>query len=138
MKKLKTVVDAETALNAKAAEVTAAKDALKRLESELAGAHAAVRQAQADADATLPQCRLVRVRWRSGIEDEGAGVVIVRRTPSGMLVVRYVGDASGSEYKFKWAEHSGKYRQADKSSFTSDTRELRDVPAEYQQIDQDA
>lgn len=131
MKKPKTVVDAEAALNAKAAEVSAAKEALKRLEAELAAAYVAVRSAQTEADASLPQCRMVSVRWRSGTEEGGASYVIVRRTPGGMLVVRRVGDASGSESKFKWAEHAGKYRRAEKGSWTSDTLELRDVPAEY-------
>ena len=113
MKKPKTVIDAKAALSAKAAEVTAAKDALKRLEAEYGAAHMAVRQAQTDADASLPQCRLVRLRWRSDKDENVARVVILRRTPSGMLVVRYVGEPDGSEYKFKWAEYSQRFRQAE-------------------------
>ena len=131
MKKPKTVVDAEAALAAKAAEVAAVKEALERLKSEWGIAHTAVRHAQTEADATLPQCRLVRIRWRSSNEEDMGRVVILRRTPGGMLVVRYVGEFDGSEHKFKWAEYAGKYRQAEKSSYTSHTRELRDVPAEY-------
>ena len=131
MKKPKTVVDAEVLLTAKKAEVDAANEALKRLESELQDAYAAVRKAQAEADACLPQCNLVGLHWRTGVEASGTRVVIMRRTPGGMLVVRYAGDPIGSEYKFKWSEHSGKYRQAEKSSYAGKTRELRDVPAEY-------
>lgn len=129
MKKQKTVIDAEVALSAKEADVAAAKEALKRAEDELSAAYAAVRQAQTDADAGLPQCRMVRVRWRSGKEEGGANYVIVRRTPGGMLVVRRVG--GGHELKFKWAEHSGKFWQAEKAGLAMDTNELRDVPAEY-------
>lgn len=131
MKKPKTVIDAEAALSAKAAEVTAAKEALKRLEAEHSAAYAAVRHAQTEADAALPQCRLVRVRWRSGNQEDMGCVAILRRTPGGMLVVRRVGEPYGHEYKFKWAEYAGKYRQAEKGGYTDDTRELRDVPAEW-------
>lgn len=131
MKKPKTVIEAEAALSYKAEELTAAKDALKRLEAEYGAAHAAVRHAQTEADAELPQCRMVRVRWRSGTDDDMSRVVILRRTPSGMLVVRNVG-TSGCEYKFKWSERPGKYRQAEKViGFTDSIRELRDVPVEY-------
>lgn len=131
MKKPKAVIEAESALVAKAAEVAAAKEALKRLEVERGAAIAAVRHAQTEADAALPQCRLVRVRWRSGNEEDIGRVAVVRRTPGGMLVVRYVGDADGSEYKFKWAEYSRKFKQAERGGYTDDTRELRDVPEAY-------
>ena len=125
------MVEAEAALSAKAAEVTAAKEALKRLESEHGAAYAAVRQAQTDADAALPQCRMVRVRLSTSNEEDMGRMVILRRTPGGTLVVRHVGEPDGNEYKFKWAEYSRKFRQAEKSGYTYDTRELRDVPADY-------
>jgi hypothetical protein len=131
MKKPKAVIAAEEALSAKAAEVAAAKEALKRLEAEHGAAYVAVRQAQTEADAALPQCGLVRVKWRTSNEEGMGRAVILRRTPGGLLVVRRVGDAGGHEFKFKWAEYSGKYRQAEKGSYTDDTRELRNVPAEY-------
>ena len=131
MKKPKTVIDAEDAASAKKAEFEASKEAMNRLEKECFQALAAVRTAQTDADAALPQCRLVRVRWRSSNEEDMGRVVILRRTPGGMLVVRYVGEPDGSEQRFKWAEYAGKFRQAEKGSYISDTRELRDVPAEY-------
>lgn len=134
MKKPKTVVDAEAALAAKAAEVAAAEEALKLLKSELGIAYAAVRQAQIEADAELPQCRMVSVRWRNGNIDYMGCVVILRHTPGGMLVVRKVGEPDGSAYKFKWAEYALRYRQAEKVGHISDTRELRDVPAEYMPV----
>lgn len=135
MKKPKTVISAETAANAKWTEFEAAKKAMNRLEKEWFQAQAVVRTAQTEADASLPQCRMVRVRRISRNEEDMGRVVILRRTPGGMLVVRYVGEPDGSEYKFKWEEYAGKFRQAEKGS---DTRELRDVPAEYQPCGQAA
>ena len=131
MKKPKTVIEAEAALSAKAAEVTAAKETLKRLEAEHSAACAAVRQAQTDADANLPQCGMVRVRRYGGKDEDCGRFVIVRRTPGGMLVVRRVGDASGNESKFKFSPHRALYVQAEKTSWAIDHRELRDVPSEY-------
>lgn len=130
MKKPKTVIEAEAALSAKAAEVTAAKETLKRLEAEHAAAYAAVRQAQTDADASLPQCDMVRVRRYGGKEEDCGRFVILRRTPGGLLVVRRVGE-QGGESKFKLSQHRGLYVQAEKVSWASDTCELRNVPAEY-------
>lgn len=139
MKKPKSVADAEAVVAVKVELLAAARDAVKQLEREHGEATAAVRQAQEAADATLPQCRLVRIPWRASKEEDIGRVVIVRKTPSGMLVARRVGDASGKEYKFKWAPYAGQYRQAEKrSSFTSDARGLRDVPAEYQHAGQAA
>ena len=135
MKKPKTVIYAEAALAAKAGEVAASKEALKRLETEHGAAYKAVRQAQADADANFPQCRLVLVRWRTSKQEDIGRVVILRRTPGGLLIVRYVGEPYGSEYRFKWSEHSRKFRQAERGGYTDDTRELRDVPVEYQPSD---
>jgi hypothetical protein len=131
MKKPKIVIEAEAAVSAKAAEVTAAKETLKRLEAEHAAAYAAVRQAQTEADASLPQCRLVRVRRFGGNEEDCGRCVIVRRTPGGLLVVRSVGDADCGESKFKFSQHRGLYVQAEKTSRWSDPRQLRDVPVEY-------
>jgi hypothetical protein len=131
MKKPKTVIDAEAALKAKTTEVAAAKEALKQLETELGAAYAAVRQAQTDADSSQPQCRLVRVKRYGGTTEDISRAVILRRTPGGMLVVRLVGQPDGKEYKFKWSQHRALYSQAEKGSWYSDTRELRDVPAEY-------
>lgn len=72
------------------------------------------------------------MRWRSGTEDGGYSVVIDRRTPGGMLVVRRAGDSGGREYKFKWSEHAAKYQQTENRTYYDGvTRELRDVPAEY-------
>jgi hypothetical protein len=133
MKKPKPVIEAEAALSAKAAEVSAAKETLNRLENELSAAHAAVRQAQTEADASMPQCRMVSVNLRTGgIADGGATYVIVRRAPRSQLFVRRVGDASSCESRFKWCELAGNYRMGKKGSiFTTPTLELRDVPAEY-------
>jgi hypothetical protein len=127
MKKPKTVVVAEAALAAKIAESAAAKEEVRRLDHDLNAAYAAVHQAQTDADAALPQCRMVRVQWRTGVESGMAPYVIVRRTPTGMLVVRRVG--GGGESTFRWSD--GQYKQAEKYRWGDGSNELRDVPAEY-------
>ena len=130
MKKPKSVIDAEAALIAKIAELAAARDTVSRLEVEHGHAIAADRQAQTDADSALPQCRMVMVGRFSGKDSDMGRVVIVRRTPSGMLVVRGVGDSNGIEYKFKQSKWSTVYRQAEKTGYTG-CRQLRDLPAEY-------
>lgn len=132
MKKPKTVVDAEAVASAKKAELDAARAAVNRLEKEWFQALAAVKAAQTEADALLPQCRLLRVRWRSEAREDIGRVVILRRTPGGTLVVRPVGEPDGHQFKFKWAEYSRKFRQAERGGYTADILELGDVPAEYQ------
>lgn len=132
MKKPKAVIDAEKIAAEKAIQLAAAKGDVCQLEREYSNAVAAIRKAQEDADASLPQCSLVRSSWRSSAEVVDGKVVVVRRTPSGMLVVRRVGDSTGCEYKFKWDRNAEQYRQAEKRfSSVSDTRALRDVPNEY-------
>lgn len=132
MKKTKEVTAAEEAANKKAAELAAARETVKRLEREHAESIAAVRKAHEDADALLPQCRMVIVHWRSGQEHDIGRVVILRKTPSGIVVVRRVGNPSDATYKFKWREHSSRYEQVEKNSwFSYNRRELRDVPSDY-------
>ena len=130
MKKPKTVLDAEAALAAKKAELSAAKDALALLVKETGAAYEAVTSAQTEADASLPQCSMVHVNRYTSREEGRAQYVILRRTPSGMLVVRRAGDAGAPQLRFKWAIWARVYRQVEKS-YGSGTTELRDVPAEY-------
>lgn len=132
MKKPAAVVAAEEALHDKAKELASAQGVVQQLEREHAEAVTAVRKAHEEADSALPQCRLVRVRWRSGKEEDMWRVVILRKTPSGILVVRRVGEPSGGDFKFKWRGYSAQFTQAEKKTMTyGDHMELRDVPAEY-------
>lgn len=114
------------------ADLDHARAEVKRLEQELSDAQGAWRDAQVAVDAELPQCGMVLAKWRSG-KEEGAGrLVILRKTPGGMLITRRVGDVHGAEMKFKWSQHRAQFVQAEKSSFhTSDTRKLCDVPGEF-------
>lgn len=132
MKKPAAVVAAEQMATSKAEAVAAAKVALALLEQQHAQAMRDVRAAQEASDADLPQCREVVVSWHSGKEIRTTQVVIERRTPSGMLIVRERGDPYGLERRFKWGHHVKKFISAERSySMASDRRELRDVPAEY-------
>lgn len=131
-KKPADVLAAEEMKAAKHAEWKASEQEAKRLEQEYNAACLALRKAQEQADAALPQCRMVRVMWRSGNEESIGSVVIERKTPGGVLVTRRVGEPEGVEYRFKFWPHSGKYAQAEKQyGFANDRRELRDVPPEF-------
>lgn len=125
------VAVAEKAAADKAAELNAAKEVVARLQREHSEALDGIRLAREAADAVLPQCSLVAVKWRSGkVENIGRGVIL-RKTAGGQLVVRRFG-SSGGEMRFKFSAHRGAYSQVEKSSFYgSDRRELRDVPTEY-------
>lgn len=143
MKKPAAVAAAEEALKkalkTKANELASAKEAVQRLEREYADAVVAVRKASEEADSDLPQCRLVQVRWLNAKEEDMGRAAILRKTPSGMLVVRRVGDDSGQEYRFKWRKLSGSYTQAEKATSPySDLRELRDVPTAFMPTGQTA
>jgi hypothetical protein len=132
MKKLAAVAAAERALAAKKAELAAAEATIACLRFEVADAHRAVFDAQSDADAALPQCRMVAIGWRGSPERDVGRTVILRRTPTGILVVRSVGFTDRGVFKFKWNERTGRFVQAEKRTLLcGDTRELRDVPEQF-------
>ena len=63
---------------------------------------------------------------------DAESALILRRTPSGMLVVRAVGgDRDDSGSKFKLGKLRAVYVQADKTHWANGHSELRDVPADY-------
>lgn len=129
MKKTKQIIEAERALSTKLEELNHTRERLKWIEAEVSNARATVRIALEAADAGLPRCSLVTIDWRSGVAKPAGDVVIVRCTPGGLLVVRKAGEEN--ELRFKWSKFSGVYRQAEKARFTSETRELREVPPEF-------
>lgn len=136
IKKHSAVIEAESALKAKTEEIEEAKRILRVLETERASAYENVKRAQLEADSELPQCRIVRIGWRSWKEESTRNAVILRKTKSGRLVVRYVGDTSGTEMQFKLSKYSNAvgsfpFQKVEKMSFASDSIELRDVPDEY-------
>lgn len=128
------VVAAEAARLAKAQELCSAQEAVKRLERELVEAIGAVRAARVAADAGLPKCRMVTLEWRTGRVSSDCEVVIVRKTPTGVLVVRRVGEDENHTFRFKVrvSVNGVRYVQSEKApSFLSITRELRGVPKEF-------
>jgi hypothetical protein len=131
-KKPSAVETAERALTVKERELFEAIATVQRLTKERAGALIVLNAARVEADSALPKCRLVLVSRRSGEESENVPLVILRKTPGGMIVARRVGDAPETASKYKWQEHSGKFVQAEKQSSYSVRRvELRDVPSEF-------
>lgn len=128
MKDSKAVAAARQKAEAKKAEVEAAEVHLRQLRAEMGTALLAIEEARDADDAHLPQCRMVKVRWRSNGEEEIGRVAIVRKTPGGQLIVR----RRGAEYRFKWNPYGQEYAQAEKDVFfASDRRQLRDVPSEF-------
>lgn len=128
MKEPQAVIAARQAAAAKKAEIEAAETRLRQLRAEMGTALQAIEAAQDEVDAHLPQCRMVRVRWRSDTEETIGNAAIVRKTPGGQLVVR----RRGTEHRFKWNPYSRDFVQAEKASFFgADRRQLRDVPAEF-------
>lgn len=126
------VLVAQAKLDAKARELAAAKETVSRLEAEHADAGRDLRAAQEAADAGLPQCLVVRSKFRCGREEEMGRFVILRKTPGGVLVTRRVGELSGSEYRFKWDALHSEFVQAEKNTFYgSDTRKARGVPPDF-------
>lgn len=127
------VAAAEAARSAKAQELCSAQEAVKRLERELVEAVGAVRAARIAADAGLPKCRMVSLAWRTGRVVLDCEVVILRKTPTGVLVVRRVGEDEKQTFRFKANIFGDRYVQAEKGlGYVSQTRELRGVPKEFQ------
>jgi hypothetical protein len=129
-KKSAAVEAAEAALKVKRAELAAARDAIKALETDAQAAYVALREAKIASDAHLPRCNLVSVGWRTGKADPAGELVIVRQTPGGTLVVRRPGD--DCEMKFKWSPYRNVFVDAAKrSTWASSSLELRNVPAQF-------
>jgi anti-sigma factor RsiW len=120
MKKPKTVLDAERAVKAARDALHAAQMEVERVREDLRAAIARLQDARADADAALPQCEA----WSGNVKAKRP-VVILRTTPTGMLVVRGIGEEKTFRFKWnramqEWLAVSG-YSQA----------RLRNVPPEF-------
>jgi hypothetical protein len=131
MKKPKYVLDAEVAVNAAKAKINAAEEALKQAGDAYTSAIRMLHDANVKADESFPQCRIVKVDYYSSSEQELGRAVILHKTPTGMLVVRYLGNPSGDKQRFVFDKYSGAFRQSEKSSLFTGQRELRDVPSEF-------
>jgi hypothetical protein len=129
------VAKAETIRDAAAQALEKAREHVKTLEREHGLTIQAVRAAQENHDATLPQCRVICVKWRSSKEEERGRAVIVRQTPKGMLVVRWVGESTG-DARYKWDGRKFVLARARSTSWLNDSMELRDVPPEYMPKDE--
>lgn len=136
MKKTKELISAENAEKSKRLELEKAREKVKMLDIEWKAAIEAVNKAQEDADAAMPQCRLVKVSRYSGKEQDAGQMVIERKTKSGILVTRRFGIVSVSNYRFKFSQHSGVFVHAGALCYGTDLFELRDVPTEYLPSDQ--
>jgi hypothetical protein len=123
---------ARDAVAAKEAALKAAQDSVVVAQKAYGEALAALRDAQEKADSGLPQCRCVSVSRYRGNETEASRMVILRKTPGGLLVTRRAGDPHVVLFQFKWSEFSGVYREKTKQTFYSSGHlELRDVPPQF-------
>lgn len=130
MKLAPSVVAALEAQADRHAEMIAAESAAKSARDAYQAACYAVRKARQLADESLPQCMLVRSAWRRSRMEDAGRVVILRKTPGGLLVTRRV--AETVEMRFKFSPYSGVYIEKRKeSTFLSGHYELRDVPPEW-------
>lgn len=132
VKKPDAVVKAEALVAALHAALLDAQAAVQRLSQEHVAARASLKAVVAEADLALPRCGMVLVSGLAG-KARGAAVpmVILRRTPTGMLVVRRAGEPFSAELKFKWNKNTERFRPAEATGYLRDARELRDVPVEY-------
>ena len=131
MKKTKEVAEAERLQAEKRAELEEAKARVKQLEIEYGLTYEALNKARRDADEPLPKCKVVSVS-RGGSEREVSVGVVLRKTPTGLLVVRYFGRPEGATYKFKRSPYTGGfYDTARSGTWGEDRLELRDVPQEF-------
>lgn len=119
----------ESAQEAFASAGEARRVAQKALEE----AYSSLRDAQVEEDASLPQCDLVEVNRYNGNESKPSRMVILKKTPTGMLDVRHVGEPSRVPLRFEWEpRHSRFCIKRSRSSFYSSSRqELRNVPPEF-------
>lgn len=120
------VQDKQAALHEAEAAAATARQALD-------DAFDAVAEVQKAIDDRMPQCQMVSIQWRTGKPcNEGQRMVILRKTPGGMLIVRERGKEDAQEYKFKWWSFSGIYREFGKTnSSMTNVRQLSSVPKEF-------
>lgn len=132
MKRPQLVVDAERRVVAAIESLKVLDASVRKMRLEQNQAINDLTAAQTEADADLPQCRVVSVSLRTGAPTGiGAMHVILRRTPAGTIFTRHVGATTDYEYKFKFGEMSGAYVESTRDRYPINRLELRDVPSEF-------
>ena len=132
MKKPKSLIEAEKARDEKQAEMKAAEQVAGQLKVEYLAALNAVTAAQVDADSSLPQCELWSVSRHTGSASLSSKLVIVRQTPTGILIVRRVGEQSGATKQYEFSKYCEVFRPKKQSDYYSSASfELRNVPAQF-------
>lgn len=94
-----------------------------------------LKEARIREDENLPQCQIVNIEHYSAEVRHLGRAVILRKTPTGMLIVRFFGPVHKYEQRFIWDKYRSVFRQSEKGkSFAANRRELRDVPIEFMPI----
>lgn len=129
----KIVEDAMAALAAAEAKAKEADAACALARLEVGKAYEVLRLAKIEADASLPKCTIVSNGRLSKNESASAGVIL-RKTPTGLLIVRRVGVSDDCASRFEWSKFRREY--VEKKSRSSGLYRvyfdvLADVPAEF-------
>lgn len=113
---------------------------VERVKDLVHQAHQLVHQARIAADEKLPRANVVIQPWRGGASQPGGSVVILRKTPTGRLVVRPVGLHDAASQTYEWSERNGAFYQktSRKDWFLYDSKRLTNVPAEFMPAKEDA
>ncbi len=131
-KEISGVDKARAALKEAEAKQGAAKVALEAATKEMQDAWVALRQSMEEADASLPSCKSVTVnRYGGRAEEPASRLVLLRKTPSGLIVARRFGDHDMKPVYFEYVPHIEAYRCKEKASWSRNDWRLRDVPAEF-------
>jgi hypothetical protein len=122
-------------MEAAKADLTTAEKAVEEARKRCDDAVVGLRKARLEADQSMPQCRCVAIsRYGSERESDIRMVVILRQTPSGLLVTRPAGEVDRPLTNFVWNKFKGVYREktANRGAFYASSHlELRDVPAQF-------
>ena len=129
----KIVEDAMAALAAAEAKVKEADAACALARIEVSHAYEALRIARIAADSNLPKCTIVTKGRLSKTQSASEGVIL-RKTPTGLLVVRRVGAKDDSASRFAWSEFRRAYMEKKprgSGMYHGSFEVLADVPAEF-------
>ena len=124
------VIEARQRVEDLSSQIKSTKEELGRLHDAHHQAQKELSEAIFKADEHLPQATL----WQSRRFEADKGpirVVILRQTPTGQLVCRFLGSIVANEMRFKISKHDDTFRSTEKPDFVGSFKYIKDVPEEY-------
>ncbi len=133
MKKSPQIIAAEKAVEEAEQSVASLELQLKSARERRDEAYKALLSARMAADAELPQVTVTLRSRRTGTLVSSVPSVIIRKTPSGMLIVRGIGEPNERAHKYKLQEYSGRFVRvrAAQDKWAYNIYWLEDVPSEF-------